>query len=537
MIEVTGSLDLPKSGDEVFPGGTVRVCGWTLFDGAPPDRVEIWLGDGEAHPVRRGLPREDVLAEVPPHAPKSIACGFDSLAPVPLALSGQTVPLQVRAWSSGGHTWISDSIEVKVVSDVPAKKPLTTSDLSVPAATPRHDGPLRLMVFTHSLAVGGGELYLDELLGRLADGYDVEILLVAPAPGPLMESTRARSIAVHITNGYSADPDQYEGRIHEFQSLIASWQPDVVIANTVGIFPPVDAALRMEVPVIWAIHESFTLEHFITIVWGSRGLSPEIEARMRYALTEAHTVFVAQSTLQLYAEQLPDMRARHLHYGIDLSVISQFREDHSRTALRASAGLRDEDTVLLCMGLIQDRKAQLALVLAFSEMAALFPDAHLVLVGGQKLDYSLSVEESVATLGLDERVHVVPVQRETYPWYGMADVLVSASDVESLPRSILEAKAFGVPTLATDVFGLAEIITDGVNGWLCRPHSGNALTAGLFRVLSATSETLERMSQACLVESRRFDGSNYAQAYYEFASSLAASRNALLPQSPHGVDA
>ena len=58
---------------------------------------------------------------------------------------------------------------------------------------------------------------------------------------------------------------------------------------------------------------------------------------------------------------------------------------------------------------------------------------------------------------------------DTYPWYRAADLLVSASDIESLPRSVLEAMCFRVPVLATSIFGLPELISDGETGFLFEP--------------------------------------------------------------------
>lgn len=481
------------------------------------------------------MPRLDVMKLLAPQTPVSLASGFDSLVAVPHEMAGKTVSVHVRAWSPDGRSWVSNPVKIDVARTAPEMDVVESTDLETRLDHKTHDGPLRLMVFAHSLNLGGGELYLDELLGRLSDGYDIELLVVSPTSGPLLESLRARGIAVHITHGYAVHPEHYEGRVHELQSLIAAWRPDVVLANTVGIFPPVDAAQRLGLPVIWVIHESFRLEEFISLNWGSRGLAPEIEARMRYCLGAVHTVFVAQSTLKLFADQVPDLQGRHMHYGIDLETIADFRRDNPKAALRARLGFAPDERVVLCMGVVQERKAQLALVVAFSQVAPLFPHARLVIVGGHSSEYSISVEQAVETLGIGDRVTVVPLQRDTYPWYGAADVLVSASDIESLPRSIMEAKAFGVPTLATDVFGLSEMITDRVNGWLCRPHSENALVAGLHRVLSTPSDEIEKMSATSSAEAGLFDGAGYARGYYNLAMNLRSTHEIQVPNTTEGA--
>jgi glycosyltransferase involved in cell wall biosynthesis len=75
-------------------------------------------------------------------------------------------------------------------------------------------------------------------------------------------------------------------------------------------------------------------------------------------------------------------------------------------------------------------------------------------------------------------------------------VLVCASDIESTPRTVLEAMAWETPVLGTRVFGLPELITDGETGWLCEPRDLPALAAALDRVLSLPAEERRRVGAA-----------------------------------------
>lgn len=537
VAEVVGALDAPVLHDPAdpaegrttaMPGGVLEVQGWVLFDGLPADRVEVYVGDQPARPARRGLPRRDLAALF--HAtPAALAAGFFAAVVVPRSAAGEVLDVRVRAFSELGDTWHSPTVAVPVTGQPPyGDHPLAAGGRLRPVRTGTEgDGRLRLCVFTHSLHLAGGELYLDELLRRLTSAHDLDVTVVAPRHGPLAAGLAEMGVEVHLTRPYEVHPDFYEGAVSELQSLLNDIGPDVVLANTLGVFPAVDAALRQGRDLVWAIHESFEIEDFIYLNWGSRNLHDAVEERMRSALAGAHTIFEAEATLELYLRQIPELKGRHIHYGIDVGVIERYLQTHDRAVLRRERDIAEDETIVLCMGVFQERKAQLALVLAFATVAPLFPRARLVLVGEHPTAYARSVRETTRLLGIEDRVEFVPIQPDIYPWYAVADVLVNASDVESLPRSILEAKAFGLPTLATDVFGLPEIISDGVNGWLCRAHSGNALATGLHRALSTPPEVLEAMRANCRAEAPRFDGAGYAEAYHQLFTQLVRTRATL----------
>jgi glycosyltransferase involved in cell wall biosynthesis len=99
-------------------------------------------------------------------------------------------------------------------------------------------------------------------------------------------------------------------------------------------------------------------------------------------------------------------------------------------------------------------------------------------------------------LGVADRVRIVPIVKDTYSWYRAADVLVCASDIESLPRSVLEAMCFGVPILATNVFGLSELLADGENGFLFEPRDVGRAANALDRVLGLDPEELRRVGES-----------------------------------------
>lgn len=92
-------------------------------------------------------------------------------------------------------------------------------------------------------------------------------------------------------------------------------------------------------------------------------------------------------------------------------------------------------------------------------------------------------------------------------------LFVNVSSSEGLPVSIMEAASFGIPAVATDVGGTAEIVVDGVNGKLipadfCDEDLASAI-AGFVAMPAADYEAMRARTRA--VWQAKFDAAaNYA---------------------------
>lgn len=523
VVERTvGYLDCPQQG-HVVRGNVLRVAGWTLFDNQAADTVEVVIDGHPPISLRRGEPRPDLID---PHSPgRTIdrGAGFSDTIGIPSSPAARQIRIRVRATGMNGETWESPSVTC-TVPPAETVDALPTAALECNATGGYSTDPSlrpRICVFAHSLSLGGGELYLQELLLRLADADFADFLVISPRDGVLRGALEQAGIQVHLGSPTPDDPDRYVDRRAELGNILQAWRCDAVLANTLGEFMGVDAAITMGLPVAWTIHESFDLDVFEYFLWG-HDKPVAIADRLRFALQAADTtIFVSEATLAMFNKMVPDTRGRRISYGIRLDEVSDYELEHDRSNVRWTLGFAERDRVLLCMGLIQERKSQFALVHAFADVLDRFPDAKLAIVGYHPTPYGDAVKDAVAHLGIGHAVHVIDVQSDTYKWFHAADVLVSASDVESLPRSFLEGMAFGLPVLSADVFGVSEIVTDGSTGWLFEARSRSALCDGLVRALSASGEELSTMSKQCREDAIEFDGHGYSIAYRELLCTLA----------------
>ncbi len=96
------------------------------------------------------------------------------------------------------------------------------------------------------------------------------------------------------------------------------------------------------------------------------------------------------------------------------------------------------------------------------------------------------LERQAATLGLSARTTFVGAlgAAQVADELARADVFVSASYAEGLPVSIMEAMAAGLPVVATQVGGVAELVETGVTGTLVRPGDVDQLAEAVGRLLA-----------------------------------------------------
>jgi len=95
------------------------------------------------------------------------------------------------------------------------------------------------------------------------------------------------------------------------------------------------------------------------------------------------------------------------------------------------------------------------------------------------------LETARGRLGLEQTVDLVGAaeQAKVLAWWRRATVAVLASDSEGMPVSLMEAAACGVPAVATAVGGIAELIEDGVTGFVTTPGDAGRLAGALEQLL------------------------------------------------------
>ena len=89
---------------------------------------------------------------------------------------------------------------------------------------------------------------------------------------------------------------------------------------------------------------------------------------------------------------------------------------------------------------------------------------------------------------------------------------------EPLPRTVVEAAAYGVPVLASARGGISEIVDEGENGWLYDPDEERALPRKL-KQLIAEPQRIYELRESCKRKAREFSHKRMALNYMKIYQS------------------
>ena len=183
----------------------------------------------------------------------------------------------------------------------------------------------------------------------------------------------------------------------------------------------------------------------------------------------------------LYQRQVgldPD-RLEVIYNAVDLDAVLP-RAD--RQAARAALGYGPDDLVLGTLGRLTRQKGHDVLLAALARLAPAWPRLRLFIAGQGPLQGDF--ERQVAAIGLGDRVRLLGIRRDRDLLYAAMDLFVLPSRWEGLSLALVEAWAAGLPVVATDVGGNAEVLAGGEGGWLAPPDDPVSLASVLEQALA-----------------------------------------------------
>ena len=145
-----------------------------------------------------------------------------------------------------------------------------------------------------------------------------------------------------------------------------------------------------------------------------------------------------------------------------------------RSPSRAALGLPPDGKLVGIVGRLAAIKDHGTFLEMAAKLASARTDVSFVVAGDGSLRESL---EARAKSLLGNRIRFLGWATDLPVLYGALDVVVLTSRNEGTPVALIEAGAAGLPVVATDVGGVAEVVRDGASGFVVPPGDASALAA------------------------------------------------------------
>ncbi len=148
-----------------------------------------------------------------------------------------------------------------------------------------------------------------------------------------------------------------------------------------------------------------------------------------------------------------------IYNAVDFRSLPEYPPEE-RHSIRKRYGFDEEDVVLVNMGMLNRQKSQEHLLEAMPNVLEGHPDVKLMIVGwGERESF---LKDCVLSKRLEKHVFLAGKRwrQEVFEILFMADIYVSSSLWEGLPIAVLEAMAFRLPVVATNVIGNREAVAD-----------------------------------------------------------------------------
>jgi len=234
---------------------------------------------------------------------------------------------------------------------------------------------------------------------------------------------------------------------------------------------------------------------------------------------QVHTVSCSQKH-ELVGLGIPERRVEAVVNGVDVHRFAPpvCGKEGSKKAL----GIPEDSLVLGMVGRFGVFKRHLDLMDAFEKMAGWHPSARLLLVGGGG-PLEQQVRSRVLASPFQHQIHMAGFMEEPLPAYQAMDLLLVPSLNEGLSNAALEAMATGVPVLAHDACGNAELLGDDASaGWVRHLGTVDALCEAMSECLLKPVLLAEAGGRARIRAERRFGLESMATGYRNLYSRLAA---------------
>jgi phosphatidylinositol alpha-1,6-mannosyltransferase len=340
--------------------------------------------------------------------------------------------------------------------------------------------------------IGGTERH-SVLLARTASEAGWRVRLVFPALGAVRDE---RLRAWCVAQGFAAEttPAVRDSALPcgprdlaRLAALVRASRADAIVINY-GAYPALRAiaAIRLARP-----RARLIVEVHSVLDWNQVGIRRRSKTRRTAALSSRMVVHSRPVLRSLLAAGVPKEKTVIFPYAIPPPA-----SPPTRTRARASMGVPDDAVVVGTAARLCPEKGVADLIEAVAEVPDPTGRVHLLIAGDGELRTDL---EQLARLRLGSRAHFLGHIVDLAPFYSSLDLFALAPIWdEAFGLVYIEAAHHGVPSVASRVGGVADVVVDEATGLLATRGDRRGLVAALSRLIAdpPLRQTLGAAAQA-----------------------------------------
>lgn len=230
---------------------------------------------------------------------------------------------------------------------------------------------------------------------------------------------------------------------------------------------------------------------------------------------------VSQQTANLLARYFDRRDVHVVPNGVDSVQFSPSERLVRRIQARVRRNFQNADLVLLLVGNDWAVKGAATILAAIAAIPAL--PLHLLVVGSDVVEPFRKMADH---LNISSRFHWEPPRQDVMDFYATADVYVSPSREDSFGLPVLEAMACGLPVITSVFAGVAELITNEVDGFVLRDPSDLQALAQLLERLYLDELLRQRIAEAAMLTAKRWTWDRNAAEIWELLKCAAEKKKA-----------
>jgi glycosyltransferase involved in cell wall biosynthesis len=214
---------------------------------------------------------------------------------------------------------------------------------------------------------------------------------------------------------------------------------------------------------------------------------------------------------------IPEEKIRVISTGIDSSKFVSKDAKKNCNEIRKELKIKADTTIILFAGLLIPRKGVDKLIRMADKLRK--ENAVFLLAGDgpKRKEY----EQMVKDLKLDDKIIFLGWRKDMARLYQASDVFILPAEGEGLPGVVMEAMAYSVPCVASNIPCIPDLIENGKSGFLCDKDDVDDF-ADKLRILIKNKKLASQMGKKAREDiMKRFSWDDVIEKYVQMYQSLA----------------